>query len=413
MVSYKATTNKTKDLANVGAIAVSEHLQVVRVTPTEFAANLELTQNMVAQNFDLNSRKFTNLNESQQIRNATIQCDDGREAMLVRASRFKPHTDKYHPNIRSVMYSEHMIDSILETRRAEYRKLVGYITTKVDLAHWLDINHESRDCQFYREWRNRVNTGKQLGDAEVTNRVMSIISNAPYRYRADNEDLWWSKKNNTCPPKPAGKCTKAAYTHMDDDVYLLRATMSILTRLGEELVKQTRSIRFIEAVRDIQSFSINPSYVITCAGCSRTGLLPNGITVLTRCGHQVCNLHCLKVVKSKGGTCPMAGCDAASRRIQLASGSDLIGNNNSKTVYGTKLDRMMQVLDLLPKNEKVLIFIQLSNLMDTVRNALEDAGISFMDLQNQDSSKDLEQFQSDPSIKVLLLNIGDSSASGR
>lgn len=68
----------------------------------------------------------------------------------------------------------------------------------------------------------------------------------------------------------------------------------------------------------------------------------------------------------------------------------------------------------LPKDERVLIFVQFPDLMKKVAEALEANKVKFLEIKGSASqkSKNLEKYQSDSEERVLLLNVMDESASG-
>ena len=68
----------------------------------------------------------------------------------------------------------------------------------------------------------------------------------------------------------------------------------------------------------------------------------------------------------------------------------------------------------VPKDERVLVFVQFPDLMKKVAEALEANGIHFLEIRGSASqkSKNLEKFQNDSKERVLLLNVMDESASG-
>ena len=68
----------------------------------------------------------------------------------------------------------------------------------------------------------------------------------------------------------------------------------------------------------------------------------------------------------------------------------------------------------LPKDERVLIFVQFPDLTAKVAEALAANKIAFLEIKGSASmkSKNLEKFQNDSKERVLLLNVMDESASG-
>jgi SNF2 family DNA or RNA helicase len=99
--------------------------------------------------------------------------------------------------------------------------------------------------------------------------------------------------------------------------------------------------------------------------------------------------------------------------------------------YGKKLEQVMELIKCgfyqiaffdsnrlysktLPKDERVLIFVQFPDLMKKVAEALKDNGVKFLEIKGSASakSKSLESFQQNSKERVLLLNLMDESASG-
>jgi SNF2 family DNA or RNA helicase len=69
----------------------------------------------------------------------------------------------------------------------------------------------------------------------------------------------------------------------------------------------------------------------------------------------------------------------------------------------------------VPKRERVLLFVQFPDLTKKVAEALDAHKIPFIEIRGTaaQKSKNLTQFQKDGAKeKVLLLNVGDESASG-
>lgn len=68
----------------------------------------------------------------------------------------------------------------------------------------------------------------------------------------------------------------------------------------------------------------------------------------------------------------------------------------------------------LPKDERVLLFVQFPDLMKKVTEALTYHKIKFLEIRGtaHQKSKNLETFQNGSEERVLLLNVMDESASG-
>jgi hypothetical protein len=96
--------------------------------------------------------------------------------------------------------------------------------------------------------------------------------------------------------------------------------------------------------------------------------------------------------------------------------------------YGQKLGEIVQLIKSIPEGDKVLLFVQFPNVLEELNGSLKKEGINYSDLNSGDSSKKLSAFQNNITYtdrrsmkgkstqgpdKVLFLNIGDASASGR
>lgn len=75
---------------------------------------------------------------------------------------------------------------------------------------------------------------------------------------------------------------------------------------------------------------------------------------------------------------------------------------------------MMFLSKRLPKDERVLVFVQFPDLMKKVTEAFDAHKIKYLEIKGSASakSKALEQFQNNSKERVLLLNVMDESASG-
>ena len=74
----------------------------------------------------------------------------------------------------------------------------------------------------------------------------------------------------------------------------------------------------------------------------------------------------------------------------------------------------MYLRKTIPKDERVLIFVQFPDLTAKVAEALHSYKVPFLEIKGSASqkSKNLEKFQNDSEERVLLLNVMDESASG-
>ncbi|KAI8904617.1 hypothetical protein DFJ77DRAFT_552162 [Powellomyces hirtus] len=230
-------------------------------------------------------------------------------------------------------------------------------------------------------------------------------------------------------------------TTLDDDVWRMREMVHDLRRLVKELTGRVRSLRYFTLVRDFQQAKLagREARVYPCPGCANTvstatiaatedgaadamdgtptSAVPAQLAVLSCCGHTGCST-CL-TDSAANQKCPVAGCEAAARvtNVVLASVIGAEDENEELTRYGKKLSQLVKLIKSLPKDERVLVFVQFDDLMVRVAEALLDANIKFLHLQGSTTAKSsaLAKFQDEDHTstpRVLLLNVMTESASG-
>jgi D-Tyr-tRNAtyr deacylase len=394
-----------KDIADIDTIQFSEHMVVVEADSTEHAIYLELSQKMVGVNFDMKYSKEVKSDEIESTKKAFNKYEDGRDLMLVRASSFKIDqslTDRYQTSLS--LTPRGMAEIIIQKRKDRLETLKQDLIVELNRAVWLEENKVG-ECRTFEDWQKRVRDNEQIEDSDASVLVQDYIEIARASYQKEG----WRQ---LFKEKPQGTCASSVYAHIDESVRQLRSTTVKLNKFGGDLVNQTRSLRFFEAIQSIQACSSDDG--LGCSSCTTQGLCPRDITVLFRCGHIVCNT-CLRQVRQNGGNCIVLGCGAWNDGRQMIPGTNLVAPTNSNPVHinGKKLDEMVVTLKSLPESERVLVFAQHPTLIHKIKGALESADISFLSLE-ENSSKKLFDFQrSDCKTKVLILNIGDASAAGR
>jgi SNF2 family DNA or RNA helicase len=201
--------------------------------------------------------------------------------------------------------------------------------------------------------------------------------------------------------------------------------------LQKELVGRVRSLRFFQSVRDLQQAKLSDS--VTCQVCAQTKKGTKSVCakslsgVLSTCGHVGC-LECLKT-NAENQECGVEGCDCATRDSSVVTADSLgtegasKGKNNGKTdggvgVHGSKIIDLVAHIKSIPEDERVLVFVQFTDLMQQVSSALNEAGIKTLKLKGSvhQQTAALDEFQKEDlkkhDARVLLLLSRDESASG-
>jgi len=217
----------------------------------------------------------------------------------------------------------------------------------------------------------------------------------------------------------------------EDKLWELREHTHGLRKLQKELVGRVRSLRFFQSVRDLQQAKLSDS--ITCQVCVQSKKAAKAVSakslsgVLSTCGHVGC-LECLKT-NAENQECGVEGCDCATRDSSVVTADSLgtegasKGKNNGKTdggvgVHGSKIIDLVAHIKSIPEDERVLVFVQFTDLMQQVSSALNEAGIKTLKLKGSvhQQTAALDEFQKEDlkqnDARVLLLLSRDESASG-
>lgn len=179
----------------------------------------------------------------------------------------------------------------------------------------------------------------------------------------------------------------------------IRACVGRCRTLVKELVGRYRSQRYFEAVRDVQANLDNAksSNVAISSACGHTGSRTEvaAAAKLNKCIEPSCSAH---LQSTNIVTADSLGVDAVS------------GN------FGVKLETLVDLVESVPRKDKILIFVQFDDLFDKVRDALHayDIKTTFYHGGAKAKSDTLETFQDprDTDERILILNVADASAAG-
>jgi hypothetical protein len=406
--------NNGQDVADIGAIQFSEHIRLLDLPATEYALYLELTQRMVAQMFEIKHRKHTGSDSFERMRKSTLKCEDGREAMIICAAAFQLSVAELEKHASTPMTAQRVAEIILQARKTELKQRGGAIAKELKMAHWLQRNQDDQHtgCRNFLNWQVRVKNGQQYGDEETSNKIAAIIERTDREYNQGKHQLELfrdpSRENDTRPLLPTGMCKSTAHAHLPQIVSEIRNSTTRLSTFGESAMDMFRSLRFFQAICDIQSSAVqsfspqmmregNPATKITCSSCRIDSfggrlLLPQDVIIYTKCGHTICNQSCNH---NSNGACPVFGCAAISRSLQLLPGKDLVRMADPMTAsqHGKKLDDIMTLIQQIPHNDKAIIFVQFDGLIDKVGVALTSAGVHFESLLGKKAAEVLMEFQ--------------------
>jgi site-specific DNA-cytosine methylase len=166
------------------------------------------------------------------------------------------------------------------------------------------------------------------------------------------------------------------------------------------------------------SSATRPSKGITCNCCKKK--MPDDLSqshIFVTCGHVLCSA-CVCLFNDGSNTdhkCIVESCGCQNDNA-LIPGEQLLQvagqGDHSLTGPSPKVAKIVETIQGLPKDDKVVLFAQDFQIKQQLESAIGAAGIEVVTLEGEDSAKDLEDFKANKLGKVLLLSQLASEASG-
>lgn len=194
----------------------------------------------------------------------------------------------------------------------------------------------------------------------------------------------------------------------------LRKVTSRLRGLIAEFISRTRSLRFARGAQELQQWYASQDYALDCEACGKVIVDPADLSINIRCGH----LTCAECIQNTGlAICAVNGCAEDSGSFRLRKAVDLAGDGRTWD-YGSRLGNIIELINSLPEDEQVLLFVQFEDVMLTMSEGLEEAGIPNYALTKSagrlvfEMMNDFQDNDGEEKKKVLLLNPSSEIASG-
>jgi hypothetical protein len=436
---------------NIGAMdkmAHSTHYMPIALPASERAIYLELQQIVLQNDFLLRRLKSNNDNDrAQRITEIIGQSDSPGEALIKCASNYAMMTgDNKERN------PDDACQSIVKLRASQVESMETDLADRLKQAEWL--LRRCRSCAQYDSWKMGAR-GNGLGDPDATEQLSQLITSAERHYGEDDWKTFYLTSNQRSSAlEGLGKKKKKKSKKKNEDeeedefedddpqVVLLReipsgsASMTTELRdvtaalrvLAEDYVTRHRCLRYFKTIRMFQDFytkiheGVDPGSQRLCHVCVRDlRTEPEKAICQSGCGHAVCH-YCLAAHKhlDVDAECLVIDCHALNNKNQRLAASNLgIGETiyRETALYGKKIADIIDLLMNIPPDDQAILFCQYSDLTEKIQFALNDYGISSVSLHDQDDpAATLSEYQAttdETKKKVLILNIGDSSAAGR
>lgn len=451
-----------QNIADIEAINGSVHFMPVVLPAAERAIYLELQQLLAASDFKMvKGMKSLENDRMKRIRELLGQSDSVGEALMKCASHFT--LDELHDglnnapdacavivNIRKMQLKSLEVDMANTLKQAEWLQLtcrdpcdqyIG-VERQVDSNHFGDVDaceeikemmkdaFKNRDEDDWELFYMTLEQREDFAKAEAKSKAAAPAARKRKRASSESEATSSGAEQGDpvklLPLLPKGRNGNVEYAHS-----ALRDVTNTLRKMIVEYVSRKRCLRFFDCVRTLQKHYTDlrvrdePAAGCACSKCGRTGVSPEEISILSQCGHTACDACHKKheetfynnlAVKEE---CLVQGCNAINKEWQVIRAPELgVEDDGTRQGrhYGKKIEDIVDLMQKIPADEQVLLFVQFTDLLDKIVGAFKDKGISYLALNKGDPSKTLTKFQTqtdDEKSKVLILNIGDASAAGR
>ncbi|CCM02538.1 uncharacterized protein FIBRA_04640 [Fibroporia radiculosa] len=393
-----------QNIAEIDEIPSSTEIKKVILPAAERAIYLELEHHLRALDMTVKRGKKSESDREKRVAQALGESGTAEEALLKRCSHFELDTSNRENAMKACEVIVDERKKQLENCKVELLKRLGEAVAMEKKIG--KVQEESLFREFVR-----VTRSEGVGDEDATEEVQALL---------DKANVPASKTGTSQSDRGKGKSKDENLPSKTKDlIWDHREQTHEIRRLTKELVGRVRSLRYFTAVRDLQR-QVDVPPVVSCPVCERDEVPISEIAVLSSCGHMGC-LKCVMECAEKEECVYAASgkCKAAARVLNVVKGDTLGVDDEARDGrgkhYGLKLEQVINLIKKkIPRDERVLIFVQFPDLMKKVAEALEANRIEFLEIKGSASqkSKNLEKFQNDSSERVLLLNVMDESASG-
>lgn len=265
-----------------------------------------------------------------------------------------------------------------------------------------------------------VKAGMEERFAKASKKVRKPLAKANAKEKAES-----SKDNGGLPGGRSSKRARLSSSGLADnfeaqpqsqdvEAVMKALAVDIISTL-KLIVQSERDIRFSEAILNLQTVGM----AITCGKCNTQQNSITKVGLLTSCGHLLCEA-CIDKIPEKECQCLVPGCDGSAKQSKIVHGSSIEGGKSSSE-KDSKIEKLVEVLQQVPDDELVLVFVQFEDLMPVVSRALKATGIGHRmaragnmgpinDFIKLNSGKSTGKQQTRP--QVLILQLGSSMAAG-
>ncbi|KAH9951203.1 hypothetical protein B0H21DRAFT_888547 [Amylocystis lapponica] len=395
-----------QNIAEISEIPFNQEIKKVVLPAAERAIYLELEHHLRALDMTVKRGKKSDSDREKRVAQALGDSSTAEEALLKRCSHFELEKSEKENAMKACEVIVQERTQQLDACKADLlKKLRDAKDAEKKIGRVVDES-------MFKEY-NRVTHTDGQGDQDATEVVIELMQQAGIT------------PITTAPTKQSNARGKAGKSKDDDlpretkdRIWAHREETHEIRRVTKELVGRVRSLRYFTAVRDLQKQREEPP-VVSCPSCGRNNVPVDEVAVLSSCGHMGCYKCVVACADREECVYAASGaCRAAARVLNIVKG-DTLGVDDAREGrgkhFGLKLEKVVALIKKeIPKEERVLIFVQFPDLMEKVAEALKANRVEYLQIKGSAhaKSKNLDMFQKGSKERVLLLNVMDESASG-
>ncbi|OCF44062.1 DNA repair protein Rad8 [Kwoniella heveanensis CBS 569] len=406
-----------QNIAEIDDIPTVEHIHHIKLPASEGAVYLELEHHLQA--LEMQARKETKFkNVTQGDRNARLEealvdSKTAEEALLKRCCHFTLDlTDKKRDAKSAQEACEHITGArskqLIGCEEDLYRSINEAVALHCYIRKKGGFGKGDTDRQHFQEWVDfSSDRKKHQGDSEAAERLIKVLAKC---------GVVEGKVPSEAVGGKQAKIEKGA--KVEDVKWQLREQSHLLRKLSKELVARVRSLRFFEVVRKLQRNGPEAKLVLEASACEhKPSTHPDAeMAVLSCCGHVAC-FPCMSKAADNQRCVKGDECHAAVRHTNIVKVRSLgIEGELSSGRFGAKLQKLVDLIHSIPKDQRVLVFLQWEDLYGKVSEALNSGKISHVTLSGSVKARanTLDRFQSSDATedRVLVLKMNDASAAG-
>ncbi|KAB8231839.1 putative SNF2 family helicase [Aspergillus alliaceus] len=343
-----------KNVAEIDEIPSSEHIILIHPSPAETAIYLELCKQLVTYNRLGRRGGRKRIRGDQDDRlDEVIESSKSSEEALLKRCSSLALQSRWHDGVPEALTCR----SLIETRLKQLEDLSEELIGKLKMAAWVYCACDLRHDKFH-EFIESIKA-HDFGDRTVTEKIYLLVKSTMLSSNTEDWKLFFTDS--------AQVSEGTSDVEMQDETELKESDGEAEKEAGGQALKDSK-----KGTKTIQTEE-----------------------------------------------CSVEGCRGSGKEFNVLSASTLERHEEDRSARygGSKMDKLVGIIEQVPTDDRVLLFIQFPELIDVASKALELANIEYTAITATDhkATQKVQSFQEAGGFgenKVLILNLGSEMAAG-